>query len=312
MITSVSVSSGKIKRYKKIEHSNHTWIDALNPTPEELNKISKEFGISRYRLDRSLDEQERSRVVNLEDGIYVAYQAPYFKKDEVITLSFAIFIKKNTILTLRNHKIVSLNQIASLPDTKLNELLSKGAWNFLHYILDEVNDNYFAVSEQITSKINELEDNTVDDERAESMESFFSIKKTLIYLHKSLSANRDVLARVDKEEIKELKPETRNKFRDIYVDTIQLMDMINTNREILTTIAEIHASNVSNDLNKVMKKLTVYAALVMVPTLISGIYGMNFRQMPELYWIYGYPFAIGLMLLSVIMLYILFKLKKWI
>ena len=138
------------------------------------------------------------------------------------------------------------------------------------------------------------------------------IKKVLIYFHRSLIANREVIAGIEKEYLNEIKKKELKRFRELYNDVIQLIDMSETYREILTGSLDMYLSTISNNMNLSMKRLTVYATFILLPTLISGLYGMNFRYMPELYWPWGYWYALGLMALSVILLFIFFKKKKWI
>ena len=148
------------------------------------------------------------------------------------------------------------------------------------------------------------------------MQHIFSIKKTLIFFHRALTANREVISSIEKEYVANIDKKNIKRFRALYNDVAQLIDMEGTYREILTGTLDIHLSSTSNNLNQAMKTLTIVASFVLVPTLISGIYGMNFvnnspYNMPELYWQYGYFFALGLMLFSIIAVYIFFKKKKW-
>ncbi|MCW4026371.1 MAG: magnesium and cobalt transport protein CorA, partial [Candidatus Bathyarchaeota archaeon] len=139
----------------------------------------------------------------------------------------------------------------------------------------------------------------------------FRIKKTLIYFHKALTANREVVTSIEKQYLKHISKKELKEFRILYNDIVQLIDTCDTQRDVTTGVIDIYLSSVSNLTNDVVKKLTVIASFVLVPTLISGIYGMNFRIMPEIPWAYGYPFALGLMVFSVVAMWVYFKKAKW-
>ena len=127
-----------------------------------------------------------------------------------------------------------------------------------------------------------------------------------------MAANREVIASIEKEYLTEIDKAGAKRFRTLYNDTVQLVDMSATYRDILTGTLDTYLSSVSNNLNQIMKTLTIGASFVLVPTLIASIYGMNFKFMPELHWKYGYIFSIGIMALSVFATWLFFKRKNWI
>ena len=143
-------------------------------------------------------------------------------------------------------------------------------------------------------------------------EKVFTVKKELIRINKSASANREMVGCIEKEYITQIPKKHMKEFRDVYNDCVQVREIGETYRDIVTGILDVYLSSVSTNLNITIKKITSYEALILIPTLISGIYGMNFQFMQEIGWQYGYGFALGLMALSVIVLYIYFKKLDWI
>ena len=165
-------------------------------------------------------------------------------------------------------------------------------------------------------RIDVIEDKVIEKPDKTTVKSIFTIKKTLIYFHKALTANREVISAIEKEYVANIDKKNIKRFRALYNDVTQLIDTEGTYRDILTGTLDVYLSSVSNNLGQVMKTLTVISAFVLIPTLISGIYGMNFNNasqynMPELYWQYGYFFALGLMLISMIVAYVFFRKKGW-
>ncbi|GAF98229.1 unnamed protein product, partial [marine sediment metagenome] len=193
---------------------------------------------------------------------------------------------------------------------------AKGISFFTYRLLDEVLDAYFFVLDKLEEKIDLIEDHVIEKPDKISVRNIFSVKKTLIYFHKALTANREVISSIEKEYVADIDKKNIKRFRALYNDVTQLIDTEGTYRDILTGTLDVYLSSVSNNLNKVMKTLTIGASFILIPTLIASIYGMNFANnsqfnMPELYWQYGYFFALGVMVLSITITYIFFKKKGW-
>jgi len=295
------------------------WADCIKPTKQDLEQISEITKIPLSDLKDSFGEEERPKVIDLEKYSLITFRAPFFEHHEthISTCSIAIFISKNknNLITIRTREIASIERLEQRL-IKKNVLLQKGTTFFLYRLLDEILNSYFQILDTIEDKIDHIEDAVMDRPERRIVERIFSIKKTLIFFHKALTANREVITSIEKEYVKEIDKKNIKRFRSLYNDITQLIDTEATYRDITTGTLEIYLSSVSYNLNQVMKTLTIVASFILVPTLISGIYGMNFVFMPEIHTAlgqkYGYYFALGLMALSVLALYIFFKRKKWI
>ena len=133
----------------------------------------------------------------------------------------------------------------------------------------------------------------------------------MIFFHKALIGNREVLTGIEKEFLREIKGANLRRFRYLYNDVTQLIEMVGTHREVLTGTLDIYLTSVSNNMNEVMKRLTVITSFILIPTLISGIYGMNFKGMDEFNWPYGQFFAYGMMFISTLAVFFYFKKNKF-
>jgi len=294
------------------------WTDCINPTKKDLKDISEKAKIPLNELIKVLDEEERPKVSDLENYSLIIVRAPWIEHDEILTTPLSIFISKNknNIITISLKQTSSVQKIKQLVVAKKIDLHEKGISFFTYRILDEVLDAYFLIFDTLEDKIDVIEDKVIEKPDKTTVNSIFSIKKTLIYFHKALTANREVISAIEKEYVANIDKKNIKRFRALYNDVTQLIDTEGTYRDILTGTLEVYLSSVSNNLGQVMKTLTVISAFVLIPTLISGIYGMNFNNasiynMPELYWQYGYFFALGLMLISMIMVFIFFRKKGW-
>ena len=294
------------------------WALCINPTNKELRDISEKAKISLNELKKVLDEEERPKVSDLENYSLIIVRAPVIEDEEVSTTPVSIFISKNknNIITIALKETNAVNNLKLLIAANKIDLHEKGISFFTYRIIDEILNGYFSILDAIEEKIDRIEDHIIEGTDKLTVQHIFSIKKTLIFFHRALTANREVISSIEKEYVANIDKKNIKRFRALYNDVAQLIDMEGTYREILTGTLDIHLSSTSNNLNQAMKTLTIVASFVLVPTLISGIYGMNFvnnspYNMPELYLQYGYFFALGLMLFSIIAVYIFFKKKKW-
>ena len=299
-------------------NSSKCWADCTNPTKKELKDISEKSKIPLNELKNVLDENERPKVSDLDNYSLIIARTPIRERDEILTTPLSIFISKNknNIITISLKETDAIRKIKQLIDSKKMDVHDKGISFFTYRLLDEVLDAYFSVLDTIEERIDLIEDHVIEKPDKISVRNIFSVKKTLIYFHKALAANREVISSIEKEYVSNIDKKNIKRFRALYNDVTQLIDTEGTYRDILTGTLDVYLSSVSNNLNKVLKTLTIGASFILIPTLISGIYGMNFSSnspwnMPELYWQYGYFFALGFMVLSVVASYLFFKKKGW-
>ena len=301
-----------------LDSATKCWADIVNPTKKELKDISDKAKIPLNDLKSVLDEDERPKVSDLDNYSLIIVRTPFIEEDEIRTTPVSIFISKNknNIITITLEEIESIQKIKNLIASKKIDMFDKGLSFFTYRLIDEILNSYFLVLDKLEEKIDYIEDKVVEKPDNLTVSQIFSVKKTLIFFHRALTANREVISSIEKEYVANIDKKNIKRFRALYNDVTQLIDMEGTYRDILTGTLDIYLSSVSNNLGKVMKTLTVISAFVLIPTLISGIYGMNFNNaspynMPELFWNYGYFFALGLMAISMIGTFIFFKKKGW-
>ena len=183
--------------------------------------------------------------------------------------------------------------------------------------MTEVITDYFSILEQLHASVDQLEDEILNLPRFTQTREIRDFKRNILYVHRALTANREVIVSIEKQYLSRISKQEIKKYRFIYNDLVQLIDMNETYRDILTTAMELYLTNISNTLNNTVKRLTGWGGLILIPTLIASIYGMNFHDtaskynMPELQWKFGYFFALGLIIGSTILLYYYFKKKDW-
>jgi len=313
MITTLKSVKGKVVKgdIDDIHRRDVSWIDCFAPTLNELRIIAEKTGLPLSELKEYVDPQERPKVIDLEKFSVIVFGAPIQKQHSVKITPIAIFISKNSIITFRQERIFGIDKIKGLAEAHKIKLFGNPTI-FLRYLLDNIISDYFKIFDKIEDKIEKVEDTIIKHPDKIKTNDIFKIKKTLIYFHKSLVANREVVTGIEKEYLSKVHKKEIYKFRELYNDIVQLIDMEETHREIMTGVLDMYLGTLSNNMNEVVRKLTVYASYILVPTLISGIYGMNFKYMPEIFWTYGYVFALGLMFFSVLGMHFFFRKKGWV
>lgn len=307
----------KIGSLSDLGNTSKCWAECINPTEKEIKDISEKAKIPIPILREVLDREERPKIAELENYSLIIVRAPWVEHDVIKTTPLSIFISKNknNVVTISLKETASLQKVRQLVTGNNINLYKESMSYFTYRLLDEIFETYFSILDMLEEKIDKIEEKVINNPEKISAQNIFAVKKTLIFFHNALTANREVVAAIEKEYVNHIDKKNIKRFITLYDDVTQLIDMEGTYRDILTGILDIYISSVSNNLNKVLKTLTIGASFILIPTLISGIYGMNFLFIPEintqLGQRFGYYFALGLMVLSVILSYLFFKRKGW-
>ncbi len=319
MFTVLQNHKGKIREVNvdNIKSLDVDWIDCYKPNVKELSLLVQKTGLPLTRLKSYLHDQARPHVVEMKDFSLIIFGVPVFKNNKVHITTLNIFLfGSNNILTLHNEDLSVLKRITSMIKKDHPTLLDNPS-HFVFNVMAEVINDYFAILEQLHARVDTLEDEILNKPRFTQTREIRDFKKNILYVHRALTANREVIVSIEKEYLSKISKQEIKKYRFIYNDLVQLIDMNETYRDILTTAMELYLTNISNTLNNTVKRLTGWGGLILIPTLIASIYGMNFHDtaskynMPELQWKFGYFFALGLIVGSIILLYYYFKKKDW-
>lgn len=195
------------------------------------------------------------------------------------------------------------------PATKLRQLQTD---SLMYALLDEVIDNYFLVIEDFGERIEALEATLVQNPDPRTLSELYGLKRSGLFLRRCLWPLREAVASLERGDSRLIAHSTRPFIRDLYSHVVEVLDSVETQREMLSSMLDIYLSSVSNRMNTVIKVLTIITTMFMPMSLVSGIYGMNFQHMPELSWNYGYYYALGVMLVVGLGMLGLFKWNRWI
>ena len=288
------------------------WVDARDPDEEELELLRKQFGLHPLSIEDAVHWNQRSKVEIFERYFAVVVHAlDLDDDDELVDCEIHLFVGDRFFITVLGRPVFDLTPVRERVQ-RSPELMSGGGAFVLYALLDEVVDGYLSVVERLEDVSDDVEDRVFQDDDGEStaQQEIFRLKRRVVAFRRIVVPLREVVDLVQ-EQPGFVGPVLAPYYRDVLDHVLRTIDFVDNIRDLLTTALEAQLAQVSNRLNVVMKKLSSWAAIVLVPTLIAGIYGMNFRHMPELAWQYGYPLSLGTMLVAALLLYRGFRKRGW-
>jgi magnesium transporter len=282
---------------------NFLWVDLFKATRDEIKVLSDVFKFHPLAIEDCTNVIHHPKIDNFEDYLFVVLHAPDFKRspDKLRTTEIDFFLSKNYLVTYHEQPLKVISSLQEKCEKSADSVMGKGPDFLMYQIVD------FVMDEKIENCINRI----MKEPTTQVLEEIFSLKRGLLYLRRIIGPQRDTINRLTREEFHNIMPRTRIYFRDVYDRLIRIFDLIETYRDVIIGAQDAYLSAVSQKTNEVIKILAVVSTLIMPPTLIASIYGMNFKFMPELDWKLGYLVALGLMILSVAGMTYFMKRKKW-
>ena len=309
------------KEVKKIEECfifkekpTVTWVnvDGLHQV-EILEKLGECYGLHPLVLEDILNTDQRPKIEDYGEYLYVILKALDYsdKSSEIETEQISLILGSNFVFSFQEREGDTFNPIRERIRNGRGRIRQMGADYLAYALLDSIVDNYFIILEKLGEKIEFLEEKLVSSPVPETLHTIHHLKREMVFLRKAVWPLREVINGLERGESSLVKESTRVYLRDVYDHTIQTIDTIETYRDMVSGMLDIYLSSVSNRLNSVMKVLTIIATIFMPLTFLAGIYGMNFKYMPELEWRWGYP-AIGLIMVGIgVFMLIYFRKRKW-
>jgi magnesium transporter len=291
-----------------------TWIniDGLHDV-ELIEKIGKHYEIHHLILEDILNTGQRPKFEDLENYIFIVLRMlSYDEKAQLINSEqVSMVLGRNYVLSFQENVGDVFEQIRERIRNAKGRIRKMGCDYLLYSLLDAIVDSYFSILERLGERIESLEEQLVREPSNKILEQIHRLKRELISLRKSVWPLRELISGLERSESELIKQTTDVYLRDLYDHTIQVIDTVESYRDMVSGMLDIYLSSISNKMNAVMKVLTIIATIFIPLTFIAGIYGMNFDYMPELRWKFGYGGVLLVMVgIGVIML-VLFKRKKW-
>jgi magnesium transporter len=296
-----------------------SWInvDGLHET-EIIEKLGNCFDIHPLVLEDILNTDQRPKIEDYEKYFFIVVKMLLVneKDNEIHSEQVSLIFGERFVISFQETIGDVFDPIRERIRKGKGRIRKMGADYLAYSLIDAIVDNYYAILEKIGERVERLEENLVSNPAPETLQQIYNLKREMVYLRKSVWPLRDVISSLLRDESKLIKKETRIYLRDLYDHTIQVIDTIETFRDMISGMLDIYMSSISNKMNEVMKVLTIFAAIFIPLTFIAGVYGMNFNpnlpfNMPELNWQYGYIFVWGIMIALVVVMLGYFKHKKW-
>lgn len=290
------------------------WLNICSLEATELiQEIAALFDIHPLVIEDIGNYYQRPKLEEFENFIFVVSKMLYTKSDisslEIEQLS--ILFGKNFIITFQENQFDIFDPIRLRLENPSGKMRKMGADYFAYTLIDAIVDQYYLILEQIGERIEELEDQIIDQNKKIKLSDIYHERKSILQIKKMLWPTRELLSAWKKSESHLIKKRTAPFVNDAYEHTVELIENLELQRESITTLVEIFISNISLKQNEVMKTLTIIATIFIPLTFVAGVYGMNFDYMPELKWRFGYPTIWAFFIVSTAFMAYYFKRKKW-
>jgi magnesium transporter len=291
-----------------------TWINVDGVHDASIiETIGTHFGLHPLILEDILTTSQRPKMEDLGDMLYLVVRMLEYDgtKGEVDTDQLSLIVGRNFVISFQERAGDMFDPIRDRIRRNKGRIRKLGPDYLAYALLDAVVDQYFVVLEKLGERIETLEEELVDNPRKETMHELHGLKREMIYLRKSVWPLREVVAGLERAESGLIHESTNIFFRDVYDHTIQVIDNIETYRDMLSGMVETYLSSISNRMNEVMKVLTIISTIFIPLTFIVGVYGMNFKHMPELEWRWGYFLIWGIIIAVALAMAKFFRRKQW-
>lgn len=297
----------------KIEEDTIVWyiIDGLNDV-EKLDQIGKKFNIENLVMEDAVNTGQRPKLESFKDYLFLIAKDIESSENNIYSIEqLNIILGKNFVLTLSEDDNKIINVLADRISEAKERFYEDGADYLAYTILDTIIDKYFIVIEDISERLDDLEKAVIENPTQEILGQIHWVKKELLLLHKTMWSTREAVSWLIREDSPLVDDKVVMYFRDIHDHLFYIVDTIDIFRDMLSGMLDIYFSSTSKKMNEIMKVLTVISTIFIPLTFIAGVYGMNFKYMPELSMRYGYPVSLlGMLFIAGLML-LFFQRKKW-
>ena len=296
------------------EKPTTTWIniDGIHKT-EVIERIGQQFDLHPLLLEDIVNTGQRPKMEDFGNYIFLVLKMLRYADEnhEVEAEQVSLILGSNFVISFQEREGDVFGTIRERIKKGKGRIRKAGADYLAYALIDAIVDNYFIVLETLGEEIDDIEEELARNPTLKMLHKIRILKKEMIFLRKSVWPLREVVSGLQRGESALIQQSTQVYLRDVYDHTIQVIDTIESFRDMLSGMLDIYLSSISNKINEIMKVLTIFAAIFIPLTFVAGIYGMNFEFMPELKWHWGYPAIMIVMATIATALLVYFKRKKW-
>jgi magnesium transporter len=288
------------------------WIGLYEPTEEEFDSIQREFGLHELAVEDAIKAHQRPKLEVYDDMVFIVLKtARYVDSEEVVELGeILIFLGQAYLVTVRHGEASSLHHVRERLERD-PEQLEHGPGIALHAILDQVVDDYQPAIAGLQNDVDEVEDEVFSPARTNPAERIYKLKREVLDFNRATAPLIGPVDSLASGRFEQIPGEVRNYFRDVGDHLRRVHEQLESMRDLLTSVLEANLAQVGVRQNEDVRRISAWVAIIAVPTMIAGIYGMNFEHMPELDWTFGSPAVLLVMLTICAALYRYFKRAGW-
>jgi magnesium transporter len=293
------------------------WVDVTGVgDADAVSAVGAEFGLHGLALEDVVNVHQRPKIEEYPDHLFCVVRMPTFE-DRISTEQLSIFLGEGWVLTFQERPGDCWHLVRERIHQGRGRLRSAGSDYLFHALVDAVVDHAYPILEEFGSRLELLEEEVIESPRKALVGVIHAARRDLVSLRQTIWPLREAVGQLYRDAVPCIREETRIYFRDCYDHTVQIMDLLESYREMASALMEVYLSSINQRMNEVMKVLTIIATIFIPLTFIAGIYGMNFDpevsrwNMPELSWYYGYPIVMVFMLAIAIGLLGYFKWREW-
>jgi magnesium transporter len=285
------------------------WVGLVEPSAEEFETVRREFDLHELAVEDAVKAHQRPKLEHYGDSLFVVLKTvSYSDSEEVEVGEVMIFVGPGFLVSVRHGPSGGLGSAREDIEQR-PELLAHGPSAALYALVDRVVDGYQPVVTELASDVEEVEGAVFAGDRANPVERIYKLRREVLEFHRAIAPLSDVLENLQTEPL--VADPIRDYLRDVADHAARVNEHLEGARELLTSILHANLTQVSVRQNEDMRKISAWVAILAVPTMIAGIYGMNFKHMPELQWRYGYPAVLLVILVACSVLYARFRRSGW-
>ena len=287
------------------------WVALKDPEPEELEEMAKEFGLHELAIEDARHGHQRPKIEEYGNSLFAVLHVIELREGEVHVGEIDIFVGPNYILSVRQRTEHGFGEVRARAESE-PDLLRNGSGFVLYALMDNIVDRYFPVVDALEIELEAIEERIFNEGSARA-----NIKALYDLKHKGMAVRHAVEPLIEATHklyggrVPQVCAGTQEYFRDVYDHLLRVSQQLDGLRDMVVTALAVNLAMITLEDNKVTKRLASYAALVAVPTLVAGVYGMNFKNMPELEWTYGYPMAVFIMVILDIWIFTRLRNAGW-
>jgi magnesium transporter len=288
------------------------WLGLLDPTPDELDSVRREFDLHELAVEDALNAHQRPKLEVYDDTLFVVLKpARYVDSEEVVeTGEIHLFVSSAFVVAVRHGEASSLRDARKRLEHR-RDLLGAGTGGVLYAIVDKIVDDYEPVVEGLANDIQEIEQQVFSATRDNPAERIYKMEREVLEFSRAVTPLMPAVDRLARGHFELIDDDLHEYFRDVHDHLLRVGQRIDGFRDLLSSALQANLTQVSVQQNEDMRRITAWVAILAVPTMVAGIYGMNFKHMPELRWTYGYPVVLTVIGLVCLVLYRRFRRSGW-